>query len=46
VLALGVGQVVLWVRLVFQVAGTRFAATLVERSSPSSAEPPAAEPGS
>ena len=46
-LALGVGQVVLWVRLVFQVAGTRFAATLVERSSPSSAEPtPAAEPGS
>ena len=31
-LALGVGQGVLWIRLVFQVAGTRFAATLVERA--------------
>jgi hypothetical protein len=29
-LALGVGQVVIWVRLAFQVAGTRFAAALVE----------------
>ena len=31
-LALGVGQVVLWTRLAFQVAGTRFAAELVERT--------------
>src|SRR5262249_1653478 len=29
-LALGVGQVVVWTRLAFQVAGTRFAAALVE----------------
>ena len=29
-LALGVGQAVLWTRLAFQVAGTRFAAALVE----------------
>ena len=29
-LALGVGQVVIWTRLAFQVAGTRFAAALVE----------------
>jgi len=29
-LALGVGQVVIWARLAFQVAGTRFAAALVE----------------
>ncbi|HSP20406.1 MAG TPA: hypothetical protein VLQ79_12875, partial [Myxococcaceae bacterium] len=33
-LALGVGQVVLWIRLAFQVAGTRFAALLVERAFP------------
>ncbi len=32
-LALGVGQGVVWIRLVFQVAGTRFAATLVERAA-------------
>jgi hypothetical protein len=32
-LALGVGQVVVWTRLAFQVAGTRFAAALVEASS-------------
>jgi len=30
-LALAVGQGVLWLRLAFQVAGTRFAATLVQR---------------
>ena len=29
-LALGLGQVVVWTRLAFQVAGTRFAAGLVE----------------
>jgi hypothetical protein len=29
-LALGVGQVVIWARLAFQVAGTRFAASLVD----------------
>jgi hypothetical protein len=29
-LAVGVGQVVVWTRLAFQVAGTRFAAALVE----------------
>ncbi len=33
-LALGVGQVVLWIRLTFQVAGTRFAATLLARETP------------
>ena len=32
-LALGTGQIVLWLRLAFQVAGTRLAATLVERVS-------------
>ena len=31
-LALGVGQTVLWTRLAFQVAGTRFAAALVQRT--------------
>jgi hypothetical protein len=31
-LALGVGQLVLWVRLAFQVAGTSFAAALVEQA--------------
>jgi hypothetical protein len=30
-LALGVGQLVVWIRLAFQVAGTRFAAALVEQ---------------
>ena len=37
-LALGVGQVVVWTRLAFQVAGTRFAAALVETLA---AAPPA-----
>ena len=32
-LALGVGQSVLWLRLAFQVAGTRFAAALVEQAN-------------
>ena len=41
-LALGVGQGVLWIRLAFQVAGSRFAAVLVERASPAAVEPPAA----
>jgi len=41
-LALGVGQLVLWTRLAFQVAGTRFAAVLVERAAPGTA--PAAVP--
>lgn len=45
-LALGVAQAVLWIRLVFQVAGTRFAATLVERSLPVSTDLPAAPGGS
>ncbi|HET9035439.1 MAG TPA: hypothetical protein VFN45_04515 [Myxococcaceae bacterium] len=31
-LALGVGQIVVWTRLAFQVAGTRFAAALVQRT--------------
>jgi len=31
-LALGVGQAVLWIRLAAQVAGTRFAATLLEQT--------------
>ena len=38
-LALGVGQLVLWIRLAFQVAGTRFAAALVERTEPPSEAP-------
>jgi hypothetical protein len=38
-LALGVAQAVLWIRLAFQVAGSRFAAVLVERASPAEAEP-------
>jgi len=33
VLALGVGQIVVWTRLAFQVAGTRFAAGLVESTA-------------
>ena len=33
-LALGVGQAVLWTRLAFQVGGTRFAAALVESAGP------------
>lgn len=44
-LALAVGQGVVWFRLAFQVAGSRFAAVLVERASPMAVEPPAA-PGS
>ncbi|HZJ53358.1 MAG TPA: hypothetical protein VFD38_04405, partial [Myxococcaceae bacterium] len=32
-LALGLAQTVLWARLAFQVAGTRFAAALVERTT-------------
>ena len=43
-LALGAAQGVLWVRLAFQVAGTRFAAGLVERLAPAGAGPLAAEP--
>jgi hypothetical protein len=39
-LALAVGQVVVWARLAFQVAGTRFAAGLVEASG---GAPPAVE---
>jgi hypothetical protein len=39
-LALAVGQVVVWTRLAFQVAGTRFAAGLVEASG---GAPPAVE---
>lgn len=42
-LALGVGQGVLWVRLAFQVAGTRFAAGLVERTTPTAVDLPPAE---
>lgn len=44
-LALGAGQLVLWIRLTFQVAGTRFAAALVEQSAgrPGAPETPAAE---
>jgi hypothetical protein len=42
-LALGVGQLLIWVRLVFQVAGTRFAAALVESTDvgPGVMHPPA-----
>jgi len=44
-LALGVAQGVLWIRLAFQVAGSRFAAGLVEQSSPATIElPPPAGP--
>jgi len=32
-LALGMGQIVVWTRLAFQVAGTRFAASLVESTA-------------
>jgi hypothetical protein len=42
-LALGVGQGVLWIRLAFQVAGTRFAAGLVERTTPTAVDLPPAE---
>lgn len=45
VLALAVGQGVVWIRLAFQVAGSRFAALLVERTFPAAAESVAA-PGS
>jgi len=42
VLALGVGQIVVWTRLAFQVAGTRFAAGLVESTA---AAPPGPQGG-
>jgi hypothetical protein len=41
--ALAVGQGVLWIRLAFQVAGTRFAAVLVERTTPAAVDLPPAE---
>ncbi|MGZ6081387.1 MAG: hypothetical protein ACXWK4_11275 [Myxococcaceae bacterium] len=42
-LALGVGQGVVWIRLAFQVAGTRFAAGLVERTTRAAVDLPPAE---
>jgi len=41
--ALAVGQGVLWIRLAFQVAGTRFAAGLVERTTAAAVDLPPAE---
>jgi len=45
-LALGVGQVVIWLRLAFQIAGTRFAAALVERLDATPATDATADGGS
>ncbi len=44
VLALGMGQLVLWLRLAFQVAGTRFAAALVEQADAAPVALPAVSP--